>query len=247
MGLFKTVFGTGSWDTLPSVFVQSLKEELGKDDFFLLDHFSKKYKIFDQKFFQNNESFESDPDFRIDMFSNFLGSMGNQIAQNGEFQDAEKIYLLSLKIKEKNNPSHGGLAILYAQAGRIKEAKSEAAKALKILKELEESSVPIPEKVAPPGSLDDMHEILSSIINLNNRDYTNDKKKFMSVVTAFKDTTQKDKIPTCWSGIRFTDGSQCQISVAHKVMIYKGKSMFGGKFYDADARDIRVCYLVCFL
>lgn len=57
----------------------------------------------------------------------------------------------------------------------------------------------------------------------------------MSEVTAFKDTTHKDKrAPSCWSGVRFTDGSQCQISVAHKVMIYKGRTMIGGKFYEAN-------------
>jgi hypothetical protein len=63
----------------------------------------------------------------------------------------------------------------------------------------------------------------------------------MSEVTDFKDTMhKKGRLPSCWSGIRFTDGSQCQISVAHKVMIYKGKTMTGGKFYDADAHGLRV-------
>ena len=62
----------------------------------------------------------------------------------------------------------------------------------------------------------------------------------MSEVANFKDTSYTSKVAQCWSGIKFTDGSQCQISVTHKVMIYIGKTMIGGKFYDADAHGIRV-------
>lgn len=61
----------------------------------------------------------------------------------------------------------------------------------------------------------------------------------MSQVTGFKDTTLKDKkVPSCWAGIEFSDGIQCQISVAHRVFIYSGRTMIGGKFYDAEKEAI---------
>jgi hypothetical protein len=170
--------------------------------------------------------------------------MGNQITREGLIEDAEHLYLISLKLKDEGNPSHGSLSMIYAQTNRITKAKSEAAIALKNIEEFEKSTIPIPEEIASSGglknSIDDMREILMSIINLNDVDSDNDKRKLMSEVTAFKDTTHKDKVPACWSGIRFTDGSQCQISVAHKVLIFKGKSMVGGKFYEADAHGIRI-------
>lgn len=63
----------------------------------------------------------------------------------------------------------------------------------------------------------------------------------MREVTAFKDTTLTGKkVPSCWSGVKFTDGSECQINVAHKAMIYKGRTMIGGKFYEADGHGFRV-------
>jgi hypothetical protein len=245
MGILKRVFGTSGWDALPSVFVQSLKERIGNDGFYLLDHFAKKYKIFNQKFFNDTERFESEPEHMLGMFSLFIGSMGNQISQKGKIKDAEQLYLISIKLKNEGNPSHGSLAIIYAQTNRIKEAKREAAIALKTIEEIENDPIPVPEEIAPhdglKNSIDDMREILMSIIKFNDVDYNNDQRRSSSTVTDFKDTTHKgQKVPACWSGIRFTDGSQCQISVAHKVLIYRGKSMIGGKFYEADAHDIRI-------
>ena len=45
---------------------------------------------------------------------------------------------------------------------------------------------------------------------------------------------------SCWSGIKSSDGSRCQISAPHKVLIYEGRTIIGGKFYEADAHGIRI-------
>jgi tetratricopeptide (TPR) repeat protein len=166
-------FGGSGWNALPPLFVQTLKSQLGEQGFTLLDSLARKYNIFNQNIFQEQESFASDPIEGLADFAVFLGSMGNQLSQHGHQEDAENSLLLSLKLKPDSNPSHGSLAILYFQTGRFEEARKEARIALNILDEFEsqlEEIGPIPEEISPPGTTDNMREILLEIIDHTKQD-----------------------------------------------------------------------------
>ena len=116
MGFFSRRFWEKKgWDVLPKMFVNQLKRKLGVEKFAKLDQIAQKYNIFNQKIFEDPAQFEDDPDFVIEKFSLFLGSMANQLAQHDHQEDAETLYHISLTLKSDENPSHGGLAVLYFQ------------------------------------------------------------------------------------------------------------------------------------
>ena len=141
MGFFKSLFGGNGWERVPVEFVEDLKTCLGDVDFESLDELARKYNLFEQNLFQP-ETPGLDPENKIFMMSQLFNSLGNKLAQQESLGDAEKAFVVSLKLDPKSNMAHYSLVILYSETGRLAEARIQAKKALEVIDELEGSQLP---------------------------------------------------------------------------------------------------------
>ena len=178
----------GEWESLPTSFVQELKNRLGLEKFKTLDMVAKKYEIFEQALFKNpeifeEENFESDKNLvfdgssRFDIFAGFLNSLGRQLINQGYTNDGEIVLSLSIDVMPQNNIAHVLRAILYSQNKQTKEAKKEARIALKVIEALERREEAqkefIPEEIkeiTPPDSYGSMRKMMLEILNRKTSD-----------------------------------------------------------------------------
>lgn len=171
----------GEWESLPTSFVQELKNRLGLEKFKTLDSVAKKYKIFEQALFKNPEIFEEEEIFefdknpvfegssRFDIFAGFLNSLGRQLINQGISIDGEIVLSLSIDVMPQNNIAHVLRAILYSQNKQLEDAKKEARIALKVIEALERREEAqkefIPEEITPPDGYGSMRKMMLEILN----------------------------------------------------------------------------------
>ncbi len=127
MGLFSRILGSRKWEELPIKFVDSVKSRLSEHNLKVLQSLTLKHNILNLEMFQNSQLLLSKPDLIIKSLSYALAGLGNKLARNGSFIEAENAFLLSVMLNPNNheNPSHFCLAILYVLTNRNKEAQKE--------------------------------------------------------------------------------------------------------------------------
>ena len=123
-----------------------------------LDALAEKYQLFRQRFFRRPTSLRLDPAASATDFARLLHSVGNRLAKE-EPGDAERAYRLSLSLRPEGNLAHGGLALLLAETGRVRDAAREAKLALELLDRFAADAAartPTTEDISPfrsPGAL----------------------------------------------------------------------------------------------
>ncbi len=120
------------WEALPPEFVEAVLGRLDEDERRRLDALIDRYRLFQQRFFQNASSLAADPAASRRDFARLLASLGNRIRKEAP-GDAERAYRLSLRLSPDRNLAHAGLALLLDQTGRARDARQEARIALEVL------------------------------------------------------------------------------------------------------------------
>ena len=192
MGIFKRLFSISEWDRLPPRFTQLLIRTLGENDFKVMDGLAKKHNIFSQNIFKDRKIYEDEPEYALELFGGFMGSMGSNLTRRSNYEDAEKALLISLKLKPRENPYRGSLAVIYSQTGRWQEARHEAQQALETMEGLERlmANIPIPAEIAPEGPEDDKQEYKDLLIKIIETAENINREGGLEAIAAFREAVR---------------------------------------------------------
>jgi hypothetical protein len=153
------------WEALPRAFVDAVQGRLDERERTQLDDLTRRYRLFEQRFFRGSAALGADPAAGVMGFARLLHSMGNRLTgeQPG---DAERAYRMSLRLQPDRNLAHAALALLLVQTGRTREAAREARLALAVLDDYARRAAdeaPTSEDIGPFRSPQSLREALEPL------------------------------------------------------------------------------------
>jgi len=136
MGFFSKSRRLKTWNDLPQNYCAEIRKHIGEDGWQWLMELTESYQLLEQPFFSKPEIFADKPEERMIPLALFLNSGGNHLAMQQKFSDAEKTFLLSLRLfSDESNVAHASLAMVYNLQGNTEKAKLHAKIALRDLED----------------------------------------------------------------------------------------------------------------
>jgi len=123
------LFGPKGWDALPSVLLREIQHRMGVD-FRHLNELAQAHGLFHQRYFKRPARDFLDIDYEVGMLAFLVGSLGNQLAQREQVEDARRAFEYSLQLKNADNPAAFSLANLHVMQGNLDNALPPARLAL---------------------------------------------------------------------------------------------------------------------
>ena len=167
MGILERLFGRRGWRRFPQTFVTGLQRRLGEESFQTLTELAEKYNLFGQALFARPEHLDIEDEADRTSVVGLLTSMGNALAKDEHFKDAETVFRIALCLLPEHSPARGSLAFICLATGRTDEARQHAARAIADIDREDElyKDIPVPEHIAPAEALNAYRDMLRRVAN----------------------------------------------------------------------------------
>ena len=155
--VLKDLLSPNPWNKIDpdNKFRDRLKVILGRWEFARLSGILHMYDAFEKDFFKKDFLLKLPEENKLDAFIIFINNFANFLFQNKCLDDAEIVSLISIKIREGENPVHGTLAPILYLKGKYQEAVKEAETALNVSEKLELQSDALPNEYKKELGVDD--------------------------------------------------------------------------------------------